>query len=450
MPERRDGCGKMWRVTAPPQGDAPLRVALLGCGVVGSQVARLLLETPDDLGQRVGRRVELAGIGVRHPDAEREGIPSSLFTGDSLALAGSGVDIVVEVIGGIEPARSLILAAIGAGASVVTANKALLAAHGPELYAAAEAAGVDLYFEAAVAGAIPIIRPLRESLVGDEITTVMGIVNGTTNYILDKMTSEGLGFSEALQQAQQLGYAEADPTADVEGYDAAAKASILASLAFHTEVHGSQVHREGITSVSTDDIAAAARLGYVVKLLAVATSIPGDDRVSVRVHPAMVPLDHPLASVRGAYNAIFVESRNAGSLMFLGPGAGGSPTASAVMGDLVTVARNLVRGTHGPKMTTYRGRPVAPIQDARTSHYLSMNVKDEPGVLARIAGVFAKHAVSIAAVRQQQASLDGPAMLGIMTHVARDADIADTAAELRTMTNVVVGKIRSIRVEGMA
>jgi len=440
----------MVAVTPPaPISDAPLRVALLGCGVVGSQVARLLLDTPDDLSQRVGRPLELTGIGVRHPDAEREAIPATLFTKDSMALAASGADIVVEVIGGIEPARSLILAAIKAGSSVVTANKALLAAHGPELYAAAEAAGVDLYFEAAVAGAIPIIRPLRESLVGDEITTVMGIVNGTTNFILDKMTTEGLGFSEALQEAQDLGFAEADPTADVEGYDAAAKASILASLAFHTEVHGSQVHREGITSVSVDDIAAAARLGCVVKLLAVATVIE-DDRVSVRVHPAMVPLDHPLASVRGAYNAIFVESRNAGSLMFLGPGAGGSPTASAVMGDLVTVARNRVRGTHGPKMTNYRGRDVAPIEDARTSHYLSMSVKDEPGVLAKIAGVFAKHEVSIAAVRQEKGDSDAAAMLGIMTHVARDADIADTAAELKSMGNVVVGKIRSIRVAGMS
>ncbi len=441
----------MGRVTAPaPASDAPLRVALLGCGVVGSQVARMLLDSPEDLSQRVGRPLSLVGIGVRHPDAEREGIPADLFTGDSLGLAASGVDIVVEVIGGIEPARSLVLAAIAAGSSVVTANKALLAAHGPELYSAAEAAGVDLYFEAAVAGAIPIIRPLRESLVGDEITTVMGIVNGTTNFILDKMTSEGLGFSEALQQAQELGFAEADPTADVEGYDAAAKASILASLAFHTEVSGSQVHREGITSVSIEDIAAAARLGCVVKLLAVATVIGEDERVSVRVHPAMVPLDHPLASVRGAYNAIFVESRNAGSLMFLGPGAGGSPTASAVMGDLVTVARNRVRGTHGPKMTTYRGRQVAPIEDALTSHYLSMHVKDEPGVLARIAGVFAKHGVSIAAVRQQKADVDGLPSLGIMTHVARDADIADTAAELKTMSTVVVGKIRSIRVAGMS
>ena len=281
-------------------GDKPIKVALLGCGNVGSHVARLLLATPDDLAARVGAPVELMGIGVRHPDAERAGIDPALFTGDSEALVRSGVDVVVEVIGGIEPARSLLLAAFASGASVVTANKALLAAHGQELYAAAERAGVDLYFEAAVAGAIPIIRPLRESLVGDEITTVMGIVNGTTNYILDKMTTDHVSFSEALSEAQELGYAEADPTADVEGYDAAAKASILASLAFHTEVAGADVHREGITTITVEDIEAARAHGFVIKLLAVATlSGEQEDEVSVRVHPTMVPESHPLASVRG-------------------------------------------------------------------------------------------------------------------------------------------------------
>ena len=428
----------------------PLKVALLGCGVVGSQVARMLLDSGDEFQARVGRRLELVGIAVRDLSKPRPGIDPTLLTDDAAALVGrKGIDLVIEVMGGVEPARSLILSALRSGASVITANKQLLAQDGSTLYEAAATAGVDLYFEAAVAGAIPIIRPLRESLVGDEVTAGKGIVNGTTNFILDKMPTAGESFADVLAEAQALGYAEADPTADVEGYDAAAKASILASLAFHTEVHGSQVHREGITSVSVDDIAAAARLGCVVKLLAVATVIE-DDRVSVRVHPAMVPLDHPLASVRGAYNAIFVESRNAGSLMVLGPGAGGSPTASAVMGDLVTVARNRVRGTHGPKMTNYRGRDVAPIEDARTSHYLSMSVKDEPGVLAKIAGVFAKHEVSIAAVRQEKGDSDAAAMLGIMTHVARDADIADTAAELKSMGNVVVGKIRSIRVAGMS
>ncbi len=429
--------------------EKPVKVALLGCGVVGSQVARLLLETTEDLRARAGAPVELVGIGVRHPDSERPGIDPRLLTGDGEALVRSGVDVVVEVMGGIEPARSLLLAAFASGASVVTANKALLAAHGTELYGAAHQAGVDLYFEASVAGAIPIIRPLRESLVGDEITTVMGIVNGTTNYILDRMTTDHVSFSEALAQAQQLGFAEADPTADVEGHDAAAKASILATLAFHTDVSGADVHREGITTITGDDIIAAESLGYVIKLLAVAT-VSGDqeDAVSVRVHPAMVPKHHPLASVGGAFNAIFVESRNAGRLMFLGPGAGGSPTASAVMGDLVTVARNRVRGTHGPALSTYRACAVAPIEDAFTSYYISMVVKDEPGVLAKVAAVFAKHQVSILAVRQETADEEGQARLGIMTHVARDAEVTDTAAELKTMTSAVIGRIRLLRVEG--
>jgi homoserine dehydrogenase len=429
--------------------DAPLKVALLGCGNVGSQVARVLLEAADDLEARAGRPLELIGIAVRHPGADREGIDAKLLTGDAAGLVAQA-DLVVELIGGIEPARTLILDALKRGASVVTANKALLAAHGPELYTAAREAGVDLYFEAAVAGAIPIIRPLRESLVGDEILTVMGIVNGTTNYILDKMTTESLTFGEALTQAQELGYAEADPTADIEGYDAAAKASILASLAFHTEVAGGDVHREGITALTTDDIAAAASLGYVIKLLAVATLVnDGPERVSVRVHPAMVPVGHPLATVHGAYNAIFIISRNAGRLMFLGPGAGGAPTASAVMGDLVTIARHRARGTAGPSLTPYTHRPVAPIGDAKTSYYISLTVKDAPGVLAKIAGVFAQHGVSISAVRQTQIEgVSGVANLGIMTHAARDAEVQETLLELRTVTSAVTGRIRHIRVEG--
>ncbi|MDR1513511.1 MAG: homoserine dehydrogenase [Propionibacteriaceae bacterium] len=429
--------------------DTPLKVALLGCGNVGSQVARLLLESPADLRARTGRRIELIGIAVRHPDAEREGIASSLLTGDAAGLV-TKADIVVEVIGGIEPPRALILSAIDHGASVVTANKTLLAAHGPELFAAAKAKGVDLYFEAAVAGAIPIIRPLRESLVGDQILRVTGIVNGTTNYILDEMTTGGLTFSQALTQAQELGYAEADPTADIEGYDAAAKASILASLAFHTEIAGHEVHREGITTITPEDIAAAASLGHVVKLLAVAALTEnGTERVSVRVHPAMVPNEHPLAAVRGAYNAIFVESRNAGRLMFLGPGAGGAPTASAVMGDLVTVARHRDNGAPGPALTPYTHRGVAPIGDARTRYYVSLHVKDAPGVLARVASVFAKHGVSISAVRQTQLD-NAPAVatLGIMTHAARDAEVQATLAELRTATQAVAGRIRHLRVEG--
>ncbi|MBO0847050.1 MAG: homoserine dehydrogenase, partial [Nocardioides sp.] len=333
-----------------------LNVAVLGCGVVGSQVVRLLTEQAGDLAARVGAPVQLVGVAVRRIDAPRDvDVPDGLLTSDAAALvARDDVDVVIEVIGGIEPARSLILSALENGASVVTANKALLAEDGPTLYEAAEKAGRDLYYEAAVAGAIPILRPLRESLAGDRVTRVLGIVNGTTNYILDKMDTTGAGFEEALEEAQQLGYAEADPTADVEGFDAAAKAAILASLAFHSRVTAADVHREGITDVTAADIASAAEMGSVVKLLAIAElgstgSAEGTEGgVSVRVHPAMIPRSHPLASVREAFNAVFVESDAAGELMFYGPGAGGAPTASAVLGDLVAVARNRLAGTRGP------------------------------------------------------------------------------------------------------
>ena len=320
-----------------------LRVAVLGCGAVGSQVVRLLTEQSDDLAARVGARVELVGVGVRRLDAPRDvDLPDGLLTTDVAGLvARDDVDVVIEVIGGIEPARSLILSALDNGASVVTANKALLAEDGPTLFEAAAKAERDLYYEAAVAGAIPIVRPLRESLAGDKVTRVLGIVNGTTNFILDKMDSAGSGFSEALEEAQELGYAEADPTADVEGFDAAAKAAILASLAFHSRVTASDVYREGISEVTAADVASARDMGAVVKLLAICELRPGpdgQDQVAVRVHPAMIPRSHPLASVREAYNAVFVESEAAGQLMFYGPGAGGAPTASAVLGDLVTVA----------------------------------------------------------------------------------------------------------------
>src|SRR4051812_8166266 len=324
-----------------------LRVAVLGCGSVGSQVVRLLGEQAGDLAARVGARVELAGVAVRRLDAPRDvDVPEGLLTTDATALVTrDDVDLVVEVIGGIEPARSLILAALESGKSVVTANKALLAEDGPTLFEAAEKVGRDLYYEAAVAGAIPILRPLRESLAGDKVTRVLGIVNGTTNFILDKMDSAGSGFAEALDEAQELGYAEADPTADVEGFDAAAKAAILASLAFHSRVTAADVHREGIPDVTAADIASAAEMGSVVKLLAIAelrANEEGQSAVAVRVHPAMIPRSHPLASVREAFNAVFVESEAAGQLMFYGPGAGGAPTASAVLGDLVTVARNVL------------------------------------------------------------------------------------------------------------
>ncbi len=429
---------------------APLRVALLGCGVVGSEVARLLTDQADDLRARVGRPLELVGIAVRRPGRARPGIDPALFTGDAESLvARDDVDLVIEVIGGIEPARTLILTALARGASVVTANKALLAQDGVTLFAAAEKAKADLYFEAAVAGAIPIIRPLRESLVGDEITSVIGIVNGTTNFILDKMDAAGAGFSETLAEAQDLGYAEADPTADVEGFDAAAKAAILASLAFHTRVTAADVYREGITEVTSADIASAREIGCVVKLLAICqlSDAPAnaDRTVSVRVHPAMIPRSHPLASVGGAYNAVFVESRSAGRLMFYGPGAGGSPTASAVLGDLVTVARNRVRGAVGPGESSYAARRVSPIGDVVTRYHLSLEVTDVAGVLAAIAQVFAEHDVSIQTVRQD--GRDADAQLVIVTHRALDSALHATVAALRELP--VVRAVTSVmRVEG--
>jgi homoserine dehydrogenase len=429
----------------------PLRVALLGCGVVGSEVARLIIEQAADLRARVGRPLELVGIAVRHRDRDRPGIDRGLFTTDAEALVSrEDVDLVIEVIGGIEPARSLILAALRHGASVVTANKTLLAENGATLFEAAEQAGADLYFEAAVAGAIPIIRPLRESLVGDEITSVIGIVNGTTNYILDRMDTAGIGFAEALAEAQHLGYAEADPTADVEGFDAAAKAAILASLAFHTRVTGADVYREGITGITPADIASAHDIGCVVKLLAICELSPfvvgaADRTVSVRVHPAMIPRSHPLAGVGDAYNAVFVESMSAGRLMFYGPGAGGSPTASAVLGDLVTVARNRLRGAVGPGESSYAARPVSEIGSVMTRYHLSLEVADRAGVLATIAHVFAEHNVSIETVRQN--GRDADAQLVIVTHRAQDAALSATVRALRKLD--MVREVTSVmRVEG--
>jgi len=428
----------------------PLKVALLGCGVVGSEVARLLLHNADDFQARVGRRLELVGIGVRNLAKERPGIDRSLFTDDSASLASAkGIDVVIEVMGGVEPARSLILAAMANGASVVTANKQLLAQDGVTLYTAADEAGVDLYFEAAVAGAIPIIRPLRESLVGDEVTAVKGIVNGTTNFILDKMHTEGSSFDEVLAEAQRLGFAEEDPTADVEGLDAAAKAAILASLAFHSRVKLDDVDCEGITGVTADDVATAKELGYVIKLLARCVLAP-DGSISVGVHPTMVPAHHPLANVSGAFNAVFIESRHAGQLMFMGPGAGGSPTASAVLGDVVTAARNRVRGASGPGESSYSARPITPKGQVPSRFYVSLSVDDEPGVLAKIAAAFARNQVSIQAVRQESEP-DRPfgqgAKLAILTHSARLGDMHAAVEDLEAMPDVR-GGIALMRVEG--
>jgi len=416
----------------------PVRVALLGCGVVGSQVARLLLEQAHDLTARVGAPVELVGIAVRRLGLARGvDIPEHLFTTDAAGLVSRGdIDVVVEVIGGIEPARSLILSALEHGASVVSANKALLAEDGSTMFAAAEKAGRDLYYEAAVAGAIPIVRPLRESLAGDQVTRVLGIVNGTTNFILDRMDTSGAGFDEALEEAQELGYAEADPTADVEGFDAAAKAAILASLAFHTRVTAADVHREGIAEVTASDVASAAEMGCVVKLLAIVAMEhgPNGPAVSARVHPAMIPRSHPLASVREAYNAVFVESAAAGQLMFYGPGAGGAPTASAVMGDLVTVARNRLADVRGAGESSYADLPVLPMGDTQTRYHVQIDVDDKAGVLAAVALAFAEHDVSIQTVRQEGRGDD--AQLVVVSHRASDADLAATVETLRGMASV--------------
>ncbi len=431
-------------------GTGPVRVALLGCGSVGSQVVRLLREQATDLEARIGAPVELVGVAVRRRDARREvDVPEELLTTDATALVTSGVDVVVEVIGGIEPARSLILSALESGASVVTANKALLAEDGATLFAAADKAARDLYFEAAVAGAIPILRPLRESLAGDRVRRVLGIVNGTTNFILDKMDTTGAGFTEALEEAQELGYAEADPTADVEGFDAAAKAAILASLAFHTRVVASDVHREGIAEVSAADVASARQMDSVVKLLAICDLVAGPDgpAVAARVHPAMIPRSHPLASVREAYNAVFVESDAAGQLMFYGPGAGGAPTASAVLGDLVTVARNRLQDVRGAGESTYADLDVLPMGRTTTRYHVAIDVDDKAGVLAAVAQEFAKQGVSIQTVRQQGRGED--AQLVVVSHRASDEALSATVAALREMDEV--REVTSVmRVEGDA
>ncbi|MFF2315741.1 homoserine dehydrogenase [Arthrobacter sp. NPDC058097] len=431
-----------------------LKVALLGCGNVGAQVARILIDDAGTLAPRTGARLELAGIAVRNLDAEREvDLPRELFTTDGETLV-KDADLVIELMGGIEPARSLILSAIQNGASVVTGNKALLAADGPALYEEADKAGVELSYEAAVAGAIPILRPIRDSLSGDRITRVLGIVNGTTNFILDQMDSTGAQFADALAEAQRLGYAEADPTADVEGHDAAAKAAILASLSFHTRFDLEHVYCEGITRVSAADIAAAKEAGFVIKLLAIAEKIGnggGSEGVSVRVHPTLLPREHPLAAVRGAFNAVFVEAENAGELMFYGQGAGGTPTASAVLGDLVSAARRIVLGGPGRIESTTGHVPALPIDAATTSYYIGLDVADQPGVLAKIAQLFAEHGVSIEIMRQtihrDADSNVESAELRIVTHRASEAALAATVEAVKGLD--VINSVTSVlRVEG--
>ena len=431
-----------------------LRIALLGAGSVGAQVASLLLEHGEELSERVGAGLELVGVAVRDLNAARTAeIPQYLLTTDARSLI-LGADIVVELMGGLEPAREYLELALTSGADVVTANKALLATHGPELFEIAEQVGAQLYYEAAVGGAIPIIRPLRDSLAGDRVRRILGIVNGTTNYILDRMDTAGDSFEEALAEAQRLGFAEADPKADVEGYDAAQKAAILASLAFHTTVPLDAVYREGIQEITGEQVAAARRAGFVVKLLAVCERVvdpeTGVEGVSARVHPALVPLDHPLAAVHGANNAVFLEAEAAGALMFYGAGAGGVQTASAVLGDVVSAARRHVIGGPGVAESTQAGLPILPISSVRTRYRITLEVADRPGVLAAIATLFAENGVSVEAV-QQDARPDASsptATLVIGTHEATESALAATVAAL-SATDVVTAVASVLRVEGL-
>ena len=429
-------------------------VAVLGLGNVGSEVVRIIEDSAEDLAARVGAPLVLRGIGVRRIAADR-GVPVGLLTDNIEELVSrEDVDIVVEVMGPVEPSRKAILSALEHGKSVVTANKALLSTSNGELAQAAEAANVDLYFEAAVAGAIPVIRPLTQSLAGDTVLRVAGIVNGTTNYILSAMDSTGADYDSALAEASALGYAEADPTADVEGYDAAAKAEILASIAFHTRVSADDVYREGISKITPADFVSARSLGCTIKLLSICERITNDDgqqRVSARVYPALVPLTHPLATVNGAFNAVVVEAEAAGRLMFYGQGAGGAPTASAVAGDLVMAARNRVLGSRGPRESRYAQLPVAPMGFIMTRYYVSMNVADKTGVLSSVAAEFAKREVSIAEVRQEGvADVDGRrvgARIVVVTHTATDAALSETVEALADL-DVVQAVTSVLRLEG--
>lgn len=423
-----------------------IKVGLLGAGTVGSEVARLIESDQSDLAARSGAAIEIVTIGVRDKGKDRPGVSRNLLTEDlDSVVTHPDVEIVIEVMGGIEPARSLIVKALNGKKSVVTANKALLARHGAELFAAAKANGVDLYYEAAVAGAIPIVRPLRESIVGDRVKRVMGIVNGTTNYILTKMDEDNASYDAVLKEAQRLGYAESDPTADVEGADAAAKIAILASLAFHTSVGIDDVFASGISHLTSRDIEIARAIDHVIKLLAIA-EVTNKGAVSVRVHPTLIPRSHPLAAVRNAFNAVFVEAKSAGELMFYGRGAGGAPTASAVLGDLVAISRHISFGGLGGRESDYADLPIASIEEVATRYLIRLDVADRPGVLAAVAQTFAKHAVSIQTVRQSGRGED--AELVIMTHSALDKDLASTVSELQSLD--MVKSVESVlRVEGV-
>ena len=429
-----------------PHSDSVVRIGVLGCGNVGAAFVQLVERQADVIEARTGIRLQVARVAVRNVSRDREvQLPEGVLTRDALAMVTDPtVDLIVEVIGGIEPARELISTAIANGKPVITANKELLANVGHDLWAQSDAAGVDLLFEAAVAGGIPLIRALRESLRGEPVRRVMGIVNGTTNFILTKMTDEGADYSAALSEAQRLGFAERDPTADVEGFDAAAKAAIIASIAFGSRVVAGDVYHEGISGVTAADIAIARRLGYVVKLLAIAEQDADSPTVAVRVHPAMVPVEHPLASVRDSYNAVFVEGDAVGQLMFYGRGAGGFPTASAVLGDVIDAAVNLRKGTFGP-IGAFQRVPVRPIDETSSQYLIGLDVEDQPGVLHAITGVFANHGVSIRAAEQE--GIGEGARLVFVTHRAREADVQACVSEFRK-SSVVKRASGLIRVIG--
>jgi homoserine dehydrogenase len=422
-----------------------VNIGVLGCGNVGAALVELLRLRADEIEQRTGLRLQVAKVAVRSTSKERAVLldPGVLTLDAHSVVADPDIDLIVEVIGGIEPARELISLALASGKAVVTANKELLANIGTDLFAEADKAGVDLLFEAAVAGGVPIVRPLRESLVGEDITRVMGIVNGTTNYILTKMTDDGWAYSAALAEAQGLGYAERDPTADVEGFDAGAKAAIIATIAFGVRVVAGDVYHEGISGVTQTDIEFARRLGYVVKLLAIAERF-SDGTVAVRVHPAMVPNEHPLASVRDSFNAVFVQGAAVGDLMFYGRGAGGNPTASAVLGDVVDAAANLLKGTHASNGSFAKAN-LRPVDELVSPFYVNLEVSDEPGVLAAVAGVFGDHRVSIHSMEQEvleQQPNRGAARLIFITHAAREADVRATLHELNALDSVTsVGSV---------
>jgi homoserine dehydrogenase len=423
-----------------------VRVGLLGCGIVGGATARILEAHAPELQQRAGTAIELRKVAVRSLSKPRPiDLPADMWTTDPWEVVKDPeIDVVVEVIGGIEPAKDLILEALNNGKHVVTANKELLANLGKEVMDAADAAGRDLLFEASVGGGIPIIRPMKESLAGDRVRRVMGIVNGTTNFILTRMSDTGMTFAEALAEADSLGYTEMDPSADIEGFDAAAKLAILSSLAFNARVIAGDVAREGISRVTPADISAAHELGYEVKLLAVAQI--DDGAVSARVHPAMLPKTHPLASVRDVYNAVFVEGEQTGELMFFGRGAGGGPTGSAVVGDIVEIARNIRNGARGIGCTCYHNAAkIRPMDEAKVRYYVVLSVTDQPGVLASVAGVFASNEVSIASVRQEGAGDEATLML--ITHTATEGAHQATFAKLGELSTVR-SIMSSMRVEG--